>query len=165
MRSILHRGFLALAAFSLLTAPPPRDAKADSCGSEPNDATEVAAARAAAEQCDCAGSRNHGQYVKCVAGVANDAVGHWQLRQACRAGVIRCAARSTCGRPDFFTCCRTTASGRTLCSTKRNTAACRAPRDGSACASTEASCCDACTQGACASVAPQNSPPPCSRPV
>jgi hypothetical protein len=48
----------------------------------------------------CGGARNHGQYVSCVTR---------QVRQSgistrCRGKVIRCAARSTFGKPAFETC-------------------------------------------------------------
>jgi hypothetical protein len=62
----------------------------------------------------------------------------------------RCAARSTCGKPGFVTCCRTSAGGVTRCSTKRDAERCVAPAGGSACVGSVSSCCDACTDGGCA---------------
>src|SRR5437867_6557807 len=159
MRLIPGFGFLAMAVFvsSMVASPPVVRADGAGCGSEASDESDVAAVRATAgQQCPCAGADNHGQYVSCVAGVASDAVANGNLREQCQGDVVRCAARSTCGREGFVACCRTTASGRTLCGTKRDASACRAPRGGDACVSNAASCCDACTAAAgCPD------PPPC----
>ena len=101
-------------------------AKCDPTGA---DAVDVATARAAIDNpvtgCDCAGATNHGQYVKC-------------------------AAKSTCGKPGFVTCCRTKANGSTKCSTKSSADRCKDPKGGSSCVGTFASCCDACTATGCA---------------
>jgi len=59
--------------------------------------------------CPCAGNwKNHGAYVSCVAHERNT------LRKArCltagvpKKSVVRCAARSTCGKPDAVVCCPT----------------------------------------------------------
>src|SRR5262245_37862498 len=155
MRLTIVRVLPALVVISLLSVGwRPPAARADAaCGSESNDAADVAAARAAAaQQCDCATATNHGQYVSCVTAALNSAVAQGQLRPACRGGIVRCAARSACGRPGFVACCRRGAS-RTHCSVKRSAAACRASRGGSACVSDQASCCDACSSGSCPSAA------------
>jgi len=91
---------------------------------------DVAAAIAAA--CPCDGARNHGEYVRCVVRTRN------ALRRAgcvsdAQQGVGRCAARSTCGRPQAVICC-TTVGARVV----RDEAACRSARGtsggrGSAC--------------------------------
>src|SRR5262245_20048288 len=79
-----------------------------------DDAAALAAARAAAAaECDCAGSRNHGQYVRCVNDVAADLVAAGALPRQCKGDVTRCAAQSTCGKQGFVTCCRTDSRGRT----------------------------------------------------
>src|SRR5262250_1108855 len=153
MRLVVDRVVPALLVISLLTVGwRPPDARADAaCGIMPNDAADVAAARAAAaQQCDCAAATNHGQYVSCMTAALNGAVAQGQLRPACRGGTMRCASRSTCGRPGFVACCRTTGS-KTHCSVKRSAAACRATRGGSACVSDQASCCDACSSATCSS--------------
>jgi hypothetical protein len=60
------------------------------------DPAAVAAARATAEtECPCATATSHGAHVRCVAQVASDA----GLSGQCRAAVVNCASRSTCGRP------------------------------------------------------------------
>ena len=105
-----------------------------------DDPTALAAARAAIASCDCAGSTNHGGYVRC-AGAAARAL---DIPAGCAAAAIGCAAHSTCGRPGTTTCCRTTSTGQTKCSIKRSGALCRAPAGGSACHGTISSCCDAC---------------------
>jgi len=115
------------------------------CGSQPDDADQVAAVRAEADQeCDCADATNHGKYVKCVAGVADEEVSEGDLRAECRDAVVSCASQSTCGIENAVTCCRTDANGNTTCSIKRSADACKAPRGGSACVGQVPSCCDAC---------------------
>src|SRR5262245_19267806 len=68
------------------------------------DAADIAAAQAAAATCDCNGFPNHGQYVSCVAHAVNDAA---LENRSCGGAVKKCAAKSTCGKPGFVTCCRT----------------------------------------------------------
>src|SRR5262245_37716227 len=87
------------------------DAKCDPAGA---DAADVAAARAAiAANCDCAGATNHGEYVSCATEQARNTLAN----QSCRGAVTKCAARSTCGKPGFVTCCRISQRGKLKCST------------------------------------------------
>jgi len=117
----------------------------------PRDADRVSAVRVTvAAQCDCASARSHGRYMSCVRHSVEAAVREGSLRGACRDDVMTCAARSTCGRDGFATCCRTDKHGKTRCSIKPAGAACKAPHGGTACADSHASCCDACTAGGCA---------------
>ena len=159
MRNVT-RGFLALSVLLWLMAAPsgtaapqqgqlsPNDGTVDSgvpCGQEPDDADQVAAVRALAdEQCDCDSATNHGKYVNCVAKVAEEAVAEGELREECQDTVVSCAAQSTCGVEGAVTCCRTDATGNTTCSIKRTAAACKAPSGGSAFVGSTPSCCDAC---------------------
>jgi hypothetical protein len=115
------------------------------CGDRSGDRQAVAAIRAAAGACDCATTAGHGAYVRCVAAVANGAVRDGRLRARCRAAVVRCAARSTCGRSSAVTCC---SGGK--CSIRAGAAACIAPSGGSACVGDQPSCCDACGSAGCA---------------
>ena len=94
-------------------------------------------------ECDCAGTRSHAAYMACVTKRVKGL-------GTCRRPIRTCAARSTCGRAGFITCCRTTAGGRTTCSIKRRAAACKMPRGGRACVGSQMSCCDACTAAGCA---------------
>src|SRR5438105_7239562 len=88
------------------------------CGDNPADANAVAAARQAADsQCDCATAKTHRRYARCVAGVAEAAVSSGTLSEECKAQLVACATRSTCGRPEAVRCCRTDASGLTHCHT------------------------------------------------
>jgi hypothetical protein len=48
---------------------------------------------------------NHGQYVSCVARAANAAVRNQELDRNCKGKVVRCAARSTCGKREGFVTC------------------------------------------------------------
>ncbi len=152
MRSLIT----AAVAFSLVLAVGPR-AFAGCDQSDPTVASQVKTARSNADsECGgCAAATNHGQYVSCVAGKVK-AMDSTALPPQCRGAVVRCAARSTCGKPGFVTCCRTRADGRTKCSTKNGDEHCVAPSGGSACVSVgNPSCCDACTDTGCA-------PPPAS---
>src|SRR5262245_19950182 len=98
------------------------------CGDNPGDPQALADARAQVEtDCPCAESTSHGVYVSCAAGVANERVGLELLPNQCKGQVVRCAARSTCGKPGFVTCCRTKATGVTKCSTKSDATRCTAP--------------------------------------
>lgn len=124
------------------------------CESADPCACDVAAARAAAAgACDCAAATDHGAYVACVSHSANAEVTAGRLAPRCRGQVVRCASRSTCGKPGFSTCCRTNARGVTKCHIKRD-GRCRAPARGGACTGTKTSCCDACTPSGCAAPDP-----------
>jgi len=120
------------------------------CGDDPGDAVKVAAARAQVEQdCHCATAANHGDFVRCAADVARQRARDRTLPPACKGRVKKCAARSTCGKPGFVTCCRTDALGATKCATRSDASRCVAPAGGSACVGHYSSCCDACTTGGC----------------
>src|SRR5437773_1908397 len=86
----------------------------------------------------------HGDYVACAVGIARQRVTAGSLPGRCQNAVKKCAARSTCGKPGFVTCCLGGATSR--CKLKRDEAHCAAkggtPR---LCDS----CCDACTPGGC----------------
>jgi len=111
------------------------------------DASDIAAARAAvAANCDCAAAATHGAYVSCAAHQATLTL----VDKSCARFVERCASKSTCGKPGFVTCCRTSKSGTTSCSLKSSAEKCRAPKGGGACTGVFASCRDACASGGCA---------------
>ena len=68
-------------------------------------AAEVVRARIAST-CVCTEATNHGQHVSCVAHELRQAVLSGELPVNCKGAVVRCAARSTCGkRAGFVTCC------------------------------------------------------------
>src|SRR5437867_12999985 len=150
----LVRGLLALG----LLFGTVRFASAGCDLSDPTTKAQVDAARAAADQaCNAAGTgcttaASHGQYVSCVAHQANMLAESGSLPTQCKGAVKKCAARSTCGKPGFVTCCRTRSSGTTKCSTKSSAPGCtdHAPAGGSACVGNHPSCCDACTDTGCA---------------
>src|SRR5262245_21169333 len=84
------------------------------------DRSDIAQARAAvAAHCDC-GTLTHAAYVRCADTQAQLALAN----PSCAKAVKRCASKSTCGRPGFVTCCRTTSAGRTSCSIKSGSAKC-----------------------------------------
>jgi len=120
------------------------------CGDNVGDGAAVAATRAqVAAQCPCGVAMKHREYVQCARGVANIAIFNGELPKDCRQSVVKCAAKSTCGRPGRVTCCRTSAGGQTRCSIKKNAALCTPPKNGSACVGSLSSCCDACTATGC----------------
>src|SRR4029077_13532265 len=71
------------------------------------DAAAVAATRAAAQaQCPCAAASGHKAYSRCVAQVAKTAAQSGSLPKQCRASVVGCARKSTCGKAGVVTCFR-----------------------------------------------------------
>ena len=60
---------------------------------------------ALAERCPCDGQKNHGQYVSCVVHFRNGLRKAGCLTAEDRRTIARCAARSTCGKPDAVLCC------------------------------------------------------------
>ena len=120
------------------------------------DPAAVAATRAAADQActsmamGCSTAKSHGEYVSCVAHQAKAAVKAGTLPKQCKGTVVKCVAKSTCGKPGFVTCCRTTKKGNPACAITPHAARCRAPKHGAACVGSVPSCCDACAEGACA---------------
>jgi len=122
----------------------------------PGGASQCADAQAAAStramiaaECPCASAMGHRAYAKCAAGVVSKAVKAGMLLKSCKGSLKRCAVQSTCGRPGFVTCCRTTAKGAQKCTVKKGAAACKSPKGGTACVGSEASCCDACGGATC----------------
>src|SRR6266566_510138 len=120
------------------------------------DPAAVAATRAAADQActskgmGCSTAKSHGEYVSCVAHQAKAAVKAGTLPKQCKGTVVKCAAKSTCGKPGFVTCCRTTKQGNPACAITPRAARCTAPKHGAACVGSVPSCCDVCAEGACA---------------
>ena len=135
-----------LLTLTLLLAVVPR-AIAD-CGADPADADAGASVRAQADaRCDCATAPNHDRYVECVVGATKDSVRRGLLPRRCRSTVVRCAARSTCGRPGATVCCRADAAGMHRCRIRTAGEGCVAPPGGSACVAAQPSCGGACAGG------------------
>src|SRR2546422_95051 len=89
---------------------------AATCDPTGADAADFTNARAAvAANCNCSPTSPHGVYVSCAADQAKATL----VNKNCVGAVTRCAARSTCGKPGFVTCCRTRSNGVTKCSLKR----------------------------------------------
>jgi hypothetical protein len=132
------RALPPVVALLLLTRLPTAAAVA-ACG--PGSADEVAAARAAVEaECDCTGAPSRGTYLRCAATVADRAVVAGTRPGECRRTIVRCAARSTCGRPGAVACCRTTTSGRAVCTVRADPGLCVPPAQ----VLQSSSCCDGC---------------------
>lgn len=57
-------------------------------------------------RCSCNDMKNHGQYVKCVGAVIRELTAANPEFKNCRGKLVRCAARSTCGKEGFVACNR-----------------------------------------------------------
>ena len=58
------------------------------------------------DACSCETATNHGQYVKCVGRVVRQLTTDNPEFKNCRGKLVRCAARSICGKEGFVTCNR-----------------------------------------------------------
>jgi len=67
---------------------------------------DVSTAVAQCCPCDAPSFINHGGYVHCVAHAANALRKAGCLDDSARRSIKKCAARSTCGKPGFVTCCQ-----------------------------------------------------------
>jgi hypothetical protein len=117
----LSRMLVAGAAVALLSSPV-RVAAQDDC-----EAERCATQATIAGECSCESAANHGDYVSCVANAASGLVS-----EECVGAVVRCAARSTCGKdgavaclkPKFGPCDRSTGTCRknpaVSCTTSRD---------------------------------------------
>jgi hypothetical protein len=144
---LVFRLFSVLITLGLMTSP--AFAQCDSA----EELAQVAATRAlVAQQCSCALAVTHGKFVRCAAQVANAELIAGRLDRLCRKVVVKCAGRSTCGRPPtYHPCCKTNRYGKTKCKTRLEEQ-CRSGPGGSHCMSFhQESCCDACIGPSCAS--------------
>src|SRR5262249_57130076 len=91
--------FVAAAAVVLVCGVMQARAKQD-C--EPARCAAQAAIIAQCPSCDDAS--NHGRFVSCVAHVVKTLVDDGTVPGNCKGAVVRCAARSTCGKPGFVRC-------------------------------------------------------------
>jgi arylsulfatase A-like enzyme len=114
---------LVLIAAGVLAAVPVRAAcTTDACA----DAAVVSGVRArVATACDCARATRHGRYVRCAKREIKAAVSEGTLPRTCRKPVLRCEARSICGRPKAAVCCRATARGMVKSGVARTPKRCR----------------------------------------
>src|SRR6185503_10967777 len=55
--------------------------------------------------CDCSGAESHKKYVKCAKEIVNGAIADATLQPTCKKPVLKCEARSTCGKPKSKICC------------------------------------------------------------
>ena len=72
-------------------------------------ATDCEPARCAVQsaidsECTCATATNHGLYVSCVAHVVRRLTGDGTVPNTCVGKVVKCAARSSCGKAGFVAC-------------------------------------------------------------
>ena len=68
------------------------------------EAARCAVQRALDESCACDTATTHGRYVSCVAHVVKRLSDAGTIPITCRGKVVRCAARSTCGKTGFVAC-------------------------------------------------------------
>lgn len=68
------------------------------------EAARCAVQDAINQQCPCTEATNHGRYVSCVAHVVKTLSRDGTIPTNCKGKVKRCAAKSTCGKPEFVTC-------------------------------------------------------------
>ena len=89
---------IALLVVALAISIAPVRAQEDSC-----EAARCAM-QARLASCNCATADNHGRYVSCVTHVIRQLVGEGLVPVNCKGKLVRCAARSVCGKPGFVTC-------------------------------------------------------------
>lgn len=113
-----------------------------------DDAAAVQNARLLVETaCHCGSAASARSWRSCVKEALAGPAGEG-LSLACARLVRTTELRSTCGRDDRVTCCRTNAAGVTKGSV-RPAASCRAPAGGSACVGVFPHLVDACTEDGC----------------
>jgi len=114
------------------------------------DHQAVAETRALAdERCPCATFTRSGDYKTCVRRVVTEQLLNANLPLQCKSVVMRCAARSICGRRSgqAVACCRTDSRGFKSCRVQSLPSQCVSPAGGIACISSASSCCDGCQPG------------------
>lgn len=97
MRAIVVGSVGILLGFAAVVAA--SSAAPDAC--EP---ARCAAQAAIAQDCPCDAAATHGRHVSCVAHVVKRLVAAGTVPVNCKGKVVRCAAKSTCGKPGFVTC-------------------------------------------------------------
>jgi len=96
--------------------------------------------------CDCAGIDSHRAYVKCAKEIIAGNVKDGLLQRECKRPVLRCEARSTCGKAKSKICCVTSPKGKVKALAIRGS---KCPKAGNLCDHPMALA-DACTaEGAC----------------
>src|SRR5438094_29080 len=68
------------------------------------DAARCTVQSAVDASCPCDTAANHGSYLKCVVRVLGPLAAQAVVPHSCVGRIMRCAARSTCGRPGAVTC-------------------------------------------------------------
>jgi hypothetical protein len=94
--------------------------------------------------CPCDASASHGDFVRCARAILEGATATGRLLPGCEKAILKCEAKSICGRPGAVTCCRTSAKGIGKCLVKRDLTHCKAPVGGTVVLGASATCCDAC---------------------
>jgi hypothetical protein len=132
------------------------------CFRDDIDGMKRAAARTdIAANCDCS-SLSHHDYVQCA--TLRLKANPTGLPQSCKADVLTCSKRSTCGRPGSVTCCTERPHGPVKCSIKKDAGHCTPPKGGESCVGMLSICCDACDATKNPPCAPIPTPTPSPRP-
>jgi len=112
----------------------------------PDDAAVDNVRELVAAACDCVGAASPRKYVTCAKAVVKGAVRRAELSRSCRGAVVRCEAKSTCGRAKANVCCVTSPKGKVKALMVRGT---KCPKSGNLCQNRVALV-DACTDdGTC----------------
>jgi hypothetical protein len=124
----------------------PSKAQLKVCGDDPGEKASVASIQVeAAAQCPCDSFAKHGDFARCVRGIAKAALASGTLTKACYKTALRDAAGSTCGRAlGAVTCCETAPNATQSCKVKASAAKCLPKKGGSAAVGQSESCYDAC---------------------
>ena len=90
------------------------------------------------DACPCEVAVDNRGHVKCVSRVVKELLLSRGLPRACRRGIVRCARRSTCGRPDAVACRSVAPGDSARCRVRLSTELCDAlggmPATGTCCA-------------------------------
>ena len=111
---------VAFALLALALAMPAWAKPGGGKGGKPDCSSSLPAVQAVvAQACDCLGSPNHGQYVRCAARVVKEMAGNGLVGRGCRGQMVRTFAKSSCGKPEFVACC-VPRDGATACVVKKS---------------------------------------------
>ncbi len=106
---MFRQAFVSAALVAALAIPaagtPGNHGKGKGGGPGPVDCEAARCAmQDAIANCPCDTATNHGSYVHCVVRAVKDAARAHTIANRCKGKIVRCAAHSSCGKPDKVTC-------------------------------------------------------------
>src|SRR2546422_697147 len=107
---MFRTAFVSAALLAALAVPagaggPDNHGKGKGGGQGPVDCEAARCAmQDAIANCPCDTATNHGSYVHCVVRAVKDAAGEHTIPNRCKGKIVRCAAHSSCGKPEKVTC-------------------------------------------------------------